>query len=50
MLDAERVVFLVTVGLNFDGLTAGGTMSGRSDLDGAVFAPRPARVRTGVSS
>lgn len=50
MLDAERVVFLVIVGLSFVGLAFGGMMSSLSDLDGADFPPRAARVRAGVSS
>lgn len=50
MFEAERVVFLAMVGLNFVGLSAGGAVSGRSDLHGADFPPRPARVRTGASS
>ena len=50
MLDAERAAFLARAGLRLEGLTAGGTMSGRSTGDGADLAPRPARVRTGLSS
>jgi hypothetical protein len=50
MLDAERVVFLVVVGLSFEGLAVGGMTSGVSGLVGAGFPPRPARVRVGVSS
>jgi hypothetical protein len=49
MLEAERVVFLVMVGLSLVGLNLGATVSGASDSDGACFAPRP-RVREGVSS
>ena len=49
MLEAERVVFLVMVGLNLVGLDFEATMSDASDFDGAGFAPRP-RVREGVSS
>jgi hypothetical protein len=49
MFEAERVVFLVAVGLSLVGLDFGGTKSGCSGLDGAGFAPRP-RVRAGVSS
>jgi hypothetical protein len=49
MLDAERVVFLVMVGLSFVGLCFGATVSRASGFDGAGFAPRP-RVRAGVSS
>ena len=49
MLEAERVVFLVIVGLSLVGLLFGATMSEASDFDGAGFAPRP-RVRVGVSS
>jgi hypothetical protein len=50
MLEAERVVFLVVVGLSLVGLGLDGTNSGWSGLEGADFAPRPARVLTGVSS
>jgi hypothetical protein len=50
MLDAERVVFLVVVGLSFEGLAPGGMTSGVSGLDRAGFPPRPARVRAGASS
>lgn len=49
MLEAERVVFLVIVGLSLVGLLFGATASEASDLDGAGFVPRP-RVRVGVSS
>lgn len=49
MLEADRVVFLVIVGLSLVGLLFGATMSEASDFDGAGFAPRP-RVRVGVSS
>lgn len=49
MFEAERVVFLVMVGLSLVGLLFGATPSGASDFDGAGFAPRP-RVRVGVSS
>lgn len=49
MLEAERVVFLVTVGLSLVGLLFGATASDASVFDGAGFAPRP-RVRVGVSS
>jgi hypothetical protein len=50
MLEADRVGFLLIVGLSLVGLDFMGTKSGCSDLDGADFPPRPARVRTGVSS
>jgi hypothetical protein len=50
MLDAERVVFLVVVGLSLVGLGFDGTNSGWSGLEGADFAPRAPRVRAGVSS
>lgn len=49
MFDADRVVFLVAVGLSLVGLDFGGTRSGCSGLEGADFPPRP-RVRAGVSS
>jgi hypothetical protein len=49
MLDAERVVFLVTVGLSLFGLCFGATTSVASGFD-AVGAPRLDRVRVGVSS
>lgn len=50
MFEAERVVFLVMVGLSLVGLAFGGTISCASDFDGAGFVPRAARVRVGVSS
>ena len=49
MFEAERVVFLVMVGLSLVGLDFGAMLSGASGLDGAGFVPRP-RVRPGVSS
>ena len=49
MLEAERGVFLVMVGLSLVGLDFEAIMSEASDFAGAGFAPRP-RVRVGVSS
>lgn len=49
MLDAERVVFLVMVGLSVCGLCFGAATSDVSGFD-VAGAPRLDRVRVGVSS
>lgn len=51
ILDADRVVFLVTVGLSLCGLCFGATTSVVSGFGFvAAGAPRLERVRVGVSS
>lgn len=50
MLEADRVVLRVVVGLSLVGLDFAGTNSGCSGLDGADLPARAVRVRVGVSS